>query len=140
TSGMSSQLRTAVVAPGLVSVAPWHADHHESKKGDSARTEKAGCKAKADVKGSDRGSCGGPGGCGAKKDSALGRKVAADSAGKARASCRGKNECKGLGGCAMSDKQLDKRAKELGIPREKAGKAHSCKGLNECKGLGGCKM
>jgi hypothetical protein len=40
----------------------------------------------------------------------------------------------------MSEKQLDKRAKELGIPREKAGKAHSCKGLNECKGLGGCKM
>lgn len=142
-STLLSQLAIAGIAAGLVSAAPAHADNHGAKKsGDSTRTEKSGCKGKAAVKsGSDKGSCGGPGGCGAKGDSALGKKIAADSAGaEAKASCRGKNACKGQGGCAMSDKQLEKRAKELGIPREKAGKAHGCKGKNECKGLGGCNM
>lgn len=135
-----TQLAIAGIAAGLVSTA--HADNHGTKKsGDSARAEKSGCKGKAVVKsGNDKSSCGGPGGCGA-KDSALGKKVAApDAKSDAKASCRGKNACKGQGGCAMTDKQLEKRAKELGIPREQAGKAHSCKGKNECKGLGGCNM
>lgn len=137
-----TQLAIAGITAGLVFAVPAHAENPGAKKSDSTRTEKAGCKSKAAAKGSDKGSCGGPGGCGAKKDSALGRKIAADSADEkaAKAKCRGLNACKGQGGCAMSEKQLDKRAKELGIPREKAGKAHSCKGLNECKGLGGCKM
>lgn len=64
--------------------------------------------------------------------------VAAPAADKQK--CKGLNECKGKGGCAMNDKEIAEAAKKLGIPREKAGKAHGCKGHNECKGLGGCNM
>ena len=53
--------------------------------------------------------------------------------------CKGHNDCKGMGGCKMSEKDLKKAAKKMGMGMDKAGKAHSCKGMNECKGLGGCK-
>ncbi len=119
-TSMFTRLAIAGIAAGLVSAAPAHADKG-TKKAEGTRTEKSGCKS---VK--------------AKHD-AHGKKVAADST-EAKAKCRGLNECKGQGGCAMSDKQIEKRAKELGVPREQAGKAHSCKGKNECKGLGGCNM
>lgn len=135
-----TQLAIAGITAGLVAAVPSQAaDHGGKKHADSVRSEKSGCKA---AKSGDKNSCGGPGGCGAKaspKDSAMGKKVAADSV-DAKAKCRGLNECKGKGGCAMSEKQLQKRAKELGIPREKAGEPHGCKGKNECKGLGGCNM
>ncbi|MBA3547000.1 MAG: hypothetical protein H0X45_00135 [Planctomycetes bacterium] len=54
--------------------------------------------------------------------------------------CAGLNVCKGLGGCKVTDEKLDKLAKAVAVPREKAGSAHDCAGLNECKGLGGCKV
>lgn len=113
-----TQLAVAGIAAGLVSAAPVHADK-KSQHAESTRTEKSGCKSV--------------------KTEQAGKKVATDST-AAKVKCRGLNECKGQGGCAMSDKQIEKRAKELGIPREQAGKAHSCKGKNECKGLGGCNM
>lgn len=53
--------------------------------------------------------------------------------------CKGHNDCKGMGGCKMSEKELKKAAKKMGMPAAKAGKAHDCKAKNECKGLGGCK-
>jgi hypothetical protein len=53
--------------------------------------------------------------------------------------CKGHNDCKGMGGCKMSEKDLKKAAKKMGMPLAKAGKAHDCKAKNECKGLGGCK-
>ncbi len=58
----------------------------------------------------------------------------------AKHSCKGQNSCKGLGGCAMSDKDIEAAAKKASMAMDMAGKAHSCKGKNECKGLGGCKM
>lgn len=69
-------------------------------------------------------------------------KTKADTAKAATAkhACAGKNACKGQGGCAMTEKDLKARAKKLGIPLSKAGKAHGCKGQNACKGLGGCNM
>jgi len=54
--------------------------------------------------------------------------------------CKGLNVCKGLGGCAVSKKELEAMAKAIGVDPEKAGEAHGCAGLNECKGLGGCKV
>lgn len=39
----------------------------------------------------------------------------------------------------MDQASIDAAAKKMGIPAEKAGKAHDCHGKNECKGLGGCK-
>lgn len=53
--------------------------------------------------------------------------------------CKGHNECKGMGNCAVSEKDLKALAAKSNIPMAKAGEAHSCKGQNECKGLGGCK-
>jgi hypothetical protein len=146
-TSMLTQLAIAGIAAGLVTAAPAYADSHGGKKhGDTAKTEKSGCKAKSGCKGDSackgKSSCSGPGGCGAspdKKDASLGKKVAVTDTVK-KASCKGQNSCKGKGGCAMTEKQLQERAKKLGIPAEKAGKAHSCKGKNECKGLGGCNM
>ena len=54
--------------------------------------------------------------------------------------CKGKNTCKGLGGCHMSQADLEKFAKAAGVPMDKAGAAHECAGHNECKGLGGCSV
>lgn len=51
--------------------------------------------------------------------------------------CKGHNECKGMGNCAVSEKDLKVLAAKAGIPLDKAGKAHDCKGMNACKGLGG---
>jgi hypothetical protein len=66
--------------------------------------------------------------------------AAAPVAAPTKHACKAQNECKGLGGCAMSQKDLDAAAKKMGMKVDKAGKAHECKGHNECKGLGGCKM
>ena len=54
--------------------------------------------------------------------------------------CRGLNICKGLGGCKMTQEQLNEAALKVGIDPKDAGSPHSCKGLNECKGLGGCSV
>jgi hypothetical protein len=62
----------------------------------------------------DKNSCGGPNGCGSKKD---GDKKAGPAESDKHA-CKGQNACKGKGGC-----KTDKNA---------------CKGQNACKGMGGC--
>lgn len=157
-----SQLAAAGIAAGLVA-APSFADEGKKAAEPAAKEAKtkadgkdASCKAKGECKGHEKkadgkeASCKGKAECkghegkaeekGAKVDSSKGAAKKAEAGEKKAAACKGHNECKGMGGCAMTDKDLDAAAKKMGIARDKAGKAHGCKGMNECKGLGGCKM
>ena len=127
-SNKLTQLALAGLASGLISTATLAEDKggvsgkDSSSHGKPAQKGKKAAKAKAAAKDSSAVAMG---------DSSMTKAMAHD--------CKGHNECKGMGNCAVSEKDLKELAAKAKIPMEKAGSAHSCMGQNACKGLGGCK-